>query len=258
MTTEQWNGFLSFKEEFKKKCEIWNNTFKEVLIPLQKNASLKDTPTYPIENPVLYNTALDDFSENHEIRLIVIGDNPGKDEQLNKNQKYLVGQSGKIAQGFFERNPQLKIDFRKNTIILNKTPVHTAKTNHLKTILKENNLQINQLINESQLWMAQQTAILHQLLNADKKCQLWLVGYAELKEKGLFGLYKKELFNSYAKGQNPNWTQVKVFQHFSMNRFSIDLKNFIAKKKETSQFNLEKAIDELGNFHKLEIFKDLD
>ena len=60
---------------------------------------------------------MDRLTPDDEIKLIVIGDNPGKDEQLTKNQRYLVGQAGKIADGFFKRNPELGIDFRKNVVI---------------------------------------------------------------------------------------------------------------------------------------------
>ena len=47
-----------------------------------------------MQTPIVYNTALDEITKNDDIKLIVIGDNPGKDEQLLQNQKYLVGQAG--------------------------------------------------------------------------------------------------------------------------------------------------------------------
>ena len=113
------------------------------MFPLQKAAYEKDTPEYPLENAVVYNTSLDSVTEEDDIHLIVVGDNPGKEEQFEKNRKYLVGQSGRIAEGFFRRNEELNTDFRKNVIILNKTPLHTAKTKHLnylKNIIKTNSI----------------------------------------------------------------------------------------------------------------------
>ena len=101
MTDFQCQCFLHFRHELKEQCNKWQNLYGDTLIPLQKEASKKDTPDYPIETPVVYNTALDEITNQDEIKLIVIGDNPGKSEQLSINQKYLVGQSGKIAQGFF-------------------------------------------------------------------------------------------------------------------------------------------------------------
>ena len=257
MNKEQWNAFCTFKTEFKQKCCEWQKNFEQ-LKSLQAEAAKKDTPDYPVENPVVYNTSLDEITEKDEIKLIVIGDNPGKNEQLNKNKKYLVGQAGKIADGFFKKNPSLGVDFRKNVIILNKTPVHTAKTGHLKYLIKNGGNQIEQLILESQIWMAERTAWLHQSFisasgNVDgnsRTMEVWLVGYSELKKGGLFLPYKEAFLQSYT-GNNEAWNKVKVFQHFSMNRFSIDLNEFIAKNKTNS---LIQAIDKLGEQHKKEIF----
>ncbi len=253
MTKEQFKIFDDFRREFKKYCQNLNTQYSAILRPLQIEASKKDTPEYPLETCVVYNTALDELTENSEIHLIVIGDNPGKDEQLLKNNKYLVGQSGKIATGFFAKNPELKTDFRKNVIILNKTPVHTAKTNHLKFLSKNGGEQIQKLIEDSQIFMAEQTAKLHKNLceNANEsgwQPELWLVGYAELKPKGIFTEYRDTLKKCYE--NSPLWEKVFVFQHFSMNRFSIDLKAFMQNHKNVS---LQNAIHELGKMHKNEI-----
>ena len=199
------------------------------------------------------------IQKDDEIKLIVIGDNPGKDEQLLKNNRYLVGQAGKIADGFFKRNPELQTDFRKNVIILNKTPVHSAKTAQLKKIMKDGGEKICRLVEESQLWMAEQTAKLHcALVEGAESVQgaaggvfpvpeLWLVGYSELKPKHFFIPYRDRLKATY-QAQNPEvWNKVYVFQHFSMNRFTIDLSEF------SDEVSLQK-IHELGIKHKNEIF----
>ncbi len=291
MTETQWQFFTDFKNSFKEQCCQWNAAFAAELEPLQKAAASKDTPEYAVETGVVYNHALDEVTKDTDIKLIVIGDNPGKDEQLQRNQRYLVGQAGKIAAGFFSRNPELAIDFRKNTIILNKTPVHTAKTAHLRYLLKNGCSEITHLIQESQLWMAQKTAQLHQVLcsapgsggkNASDKnassdeikdgagwadCQLWLVGYAELKGRGLFLDYRNQLAKSYGieltgegqvdsapQGFLPQWNQVMVFQHFSMNRFTIDLADKLDEGKINSQLPLQEQLAVLGAFHRQEIF----
>ena len=252
MTKAQFKIFCEFRTEFKAYCEKRNAEFKGELKPLVEAARLKDTPEYAIETPVVYNRSLDEITVDSDIRLIVIGDNPGKDEQLLKNNLYLVGQSGKIAAGFFQKNAELNTDFRKNSIILNKTPVHTAKTNHLKFLEKNGGEKIAELIAESQRFMARKTAWLHQSLLESSETgllpELWLVGYAELKNKGIFLRYRDELKKSYTE---ENWEKVFVFQHFSMNRFSIDLKNF---QKENEGFSLLEAIHALGKKHKVEIF----
>ena len=271
MLRSQFKAFVEFRDEFRARVAEWSR-FASALEALQKAASLKDTPDYSVETAVVYNRALDDVSERDEIKLIVIGDNPGKDEQLALNNRYLVGQSGKIADGFFRRNPELHTDFRKNVIILNKTPVHTAKTHHLRALQKADP-EIAKLIEISQLWMARHTAKLHRALwengaggkqsasgrsdrggskrsacggfvpvsvhdgerglpdAVDKKkgvCfdppQLWLVGYAELKERGIFAPYRDALKAAYT--GSDAWKSVFVYQHFSMNRFLIDLKAY--------------------------------
>ena len=255
MTPSQFKIFSDFRSSFRSYCDELSSAYGEDLRPLQVAARLKDTPEYPIETPVVYNTALDEITQESEIRLIVIGDNPGKDEQRSYNQKYLVGQSGKIASGFFLKNPEFNTDFRKNAIILNKTPLHTAKTNHLKYLLKNGGEKIAKIISESQIYMAQKTAQLHKDLCAAAgeggiMPEVWLVGYAELKGKGLFLEYRDELKKSY--GESKAWEKVFVFQHFSMNRFSIDLNNF---KKEHSDFSILEAAHELVRIHKNEIFK---
>ena len=246
MTEEQWKVFCKFKKELKNKVEEWAEA-APALSRLQKEAALAaKTPLYPFETTVVYNRALDELTSGDEIKLIVIGDNPGKDEQLAKNNRYLVGQAGKIAEGYFRRNPELGIDFRKNVIILNKTPIHSAKTNQLKQIAKQGGPEIAGLIEESQIWMAQKTTALHAALGTE----LWLVGYSELKEKGIFGAYRDTL-KSFCSEEA--WQRVYVFQHFSMNRFSIDLSEYIeAGKKEKAP--LESNIHELGLLHRKEIF----
>ena len=247
MNSIQWQAFCSFKKDFKQKIDEWSCLVPN-LAQLQKQAAdLAKTPSYPFETPVVYNTDLDKITPQDEIKLIVIGDNPGKDEQLAKNQRYLCGQAGKIADGFFKRNPSLGVDFRKNVIILNKTPVHSAKTAQLRTMMKNGGPEVEQLILQSQLWMAQKTAELTKNLG----CQLWLVGYSELKGKGFFVPYRDQLKSSLY--TTPAWQNVYVFQHFSMNRFTIDLGEFVQKNK-LSGAPLEEQIELVGEYHKREIF----
>ena len=99
----------------------------------------------------MYNRSIDDIKKEDDIKIILIGYNPGKDEQLERNRRYLVGQSGKIADGFFRKNPELGIDFRKNVLILNKTPLHTAKTKKLTLLIKEGPPLVANIILKNQI-----------------------------------------------------------------------------------------------------------
>lgn len=255
MTPVQFKIFSEFRDDFRFYCTELNRAYGDMLRPLQIEARLRDTPDYMIETAVVYNTALDDITEESDIRLIVIGDNPGKDEQRERNKRYLVGQSGKLAEGFFAKNSEFNTDFRKNVIILNKTPIHTAKTAHLKYLRKYGGKEIRAIISESQLYMAQKTARLHQDLctaaaSEGTLPELWLVGYAELKQNGLFLEYRTELKETYDKS-GLAWERLFVFQHFSMNRFSIDLRNFMRRH---SGMGIVEATHLLGQEHKKEIF----
>ncbi|MCR5762178.1 MAG: hypothetical protein K6G00_02205 [Treponema sp.] len=247
MTDLQYQAFCEYREQMKSLCGMWLK-YSDELRPLQIAAAKKDTPEYPLETCVVYNKAYDEITKASEIKLIVIGDNPGKEEQLAKNNRYLVGQSGRIAEGFFRRNAELGIDFRKNAVIMNKTPVHTAKTSHLKYLNSNGSDNIKNLILESQLSMARLAAQLHQRLET---AQLWLVGYSELKGRGLFLNYRDELLRCYTNEDGSvkkSWNSVFVFQHFSMNRFLVDL------SQHRGEEPLQDCLSRIGTNHRKEIF----
>ena len=278
MNGAQWQAFSDFKTAFKAKTTQWQqqiekNGLLEKLRDLQRQAANCDgVPPYSLDTPIVYNRALDDVLPSDDIKIILIGDNPGKDEQLKANRRYLVGQSGKIANGFFRKNPELEIDFRKNVLILNKTPLHTAKPKELSILIKSGESAFADIIRESQIWLAENTVKLHAALcggtehGADTNCSgktaaggaarysadcsLWLVGYAELKARGLFCEYKNALNAAYgALGSSHSATQnVFVYQHFSMNRFLIDL-----KERSRSDLSLTQNLRSVGIFHRNEI-----
>lgn len=243
MTDEQWKAFVTFRDEYRFLCEEWGQLAPK-LLPLQKNLAGTD---YNVETSVVFNRAYDDIKKEDEINLIVIGDNPGKDEQLAKNNRYFVGKSGIVAENFFKKNPELNMDFRKKTVIMNKTPVHTAKTKQLKDLAKEGGEEIKNLIEQSQLKCAEITARLHIGLGMDT--QLWLVGHSELKKGGVFLGYKDRLKEAY--GESPMWENVFLLNHFSMGRFSVDLKNF---REENPAVPLAEALRQIGTRHKKEVY----
>ena len=281
MNGKQWKIFDDFRQEFKAQIELWQAELEktgalDLLIKLQKDSQKAGhTPEYAVETPIVYNTALDKITQEDQIKLIAVGDNPGKNEQLAANRAYLVGQAGKLGVKFFSDSPEFGIDFRKNVIILNKTPLHSPKTKDLAYIISEakktpQGEAICRVLRESQIWMAQKTAELHQSLfeaaqTEDEKPQLWLIGYGELKKAGIFEAYKQTLCNKYAEfctnnssaSTNDSGNGISradsflVFQHFSMNRFSIDLKQFQA---ENQSLSLTDALAALGKKHRKEIF----
>lgn len=260
MTQEQFLAFDNFRRAFRAKIDEWTQYLEQenLLEPLKnlqrQTADFAHVPHYEIENPLVYNRALDDVTMADEIYAIVIGDNPGKDEQRRCNERYLVGQAGKIAESFFAKQKSFGIDFRKNVIILNKTPIHTAKTAHLKKLASCKALY--DLFEETQKWMVEKTLELFEALANEGKCELWLVGYSELKEKGVFASYRQNLINAVKQSAfcAELVSRIKVYQHFSMNRFAIDLHDFCAQNCNRADFSsIKDFASALGNKHRQEI-----
>lgn len=249
MTETQWSFFCNFKNEFKNFCEVknsFNNDF--VLTKLQKKIATENSvPPYPLETNVVYNNDLEKFTSKSDVKIILVADNPGKNEQRAANRRYLIGHSGKLAGNFFENHPELEINFRENVLILNKSPLHTAKTVLLKKLLKSfyETTGTNTLDNffiESQRFMATAAFNLQQKFNA----KLFIVGYSELGPKKIFEQYWQTLKSLYEKNTKDNFF---CFQHFSMNRFTIDL-----KQNYNDELSLSENLKQLGAKHRKKIF----
>jgi hypothetical protein len=208
--------FIKVRENFR---EYAGSLAKSVpgLVNLQQK--LVDTSyggKYRVERPVVYNGSLDAITEVDEIKIILIGDNPGRREQ--ETGRYLVGPSGKLAENFFRAHPALGIDFRKNVLILNKTPVHTPRTADLKKLAAGGkggmaNEAVAALIRQSQREMV---SLLQQFYAALRPVKIWIIGYSEMKKGGLFAEYTKALFEMLPS------RDICLYRHFSMNQFLID------------------------------------
>jgi hypothetical protein len=172
---------------------------------------------YTVERPVVYNGNFDTITEDAEIKIILVGDNPGRKEQ--ETGRYLVGPSGKLAENFFRAHPALGIDFRQNVLILNKTPVHTPRTADLKKLvalsgsLPSNGDSLAALIRQSQREMV---SVLRQLYAALSPVKIWVIGYSEMKKNGIFAEYTEALFDMLPP------EDIYLYRHFSMNQFLID------------------------------------
>jgi hypothetical protein len=169
---------------------------------------------YVVETPLVYNEALDDVGEDARIRYVLVGDNPGKNEQRADRRRYLVGHSGRLAERIFRE--LLGADFRSEVLIVNKTPVHTAKTAELKPLLADSGVTgLREVFAESQRFMANLAYDLAEAFDAP----IWICGYGELGTKGLFSEWSAAL-RKRAEGSG---IEVWAFPHFSMNRFSIEI-----------------------------------
>ena len=107
------------------------------------------------------------------------------------------------------------------------------------------------MIHESQKKCAGLIADLHAgLLKGaeDYETEVWLVGYSELRKNGVFQDFKETFRNSY---NAQNWEHVMVFQHFSMNCFTKDLKEFTLRNPNVP---LRESLSLIGRLHREEIF----
>jgi hypothetical protein len=244
MNENVWNNFCKIKEDFRSFTESLIKKVPELAIFQEKLLAEREGGTYPLETPIVFNRTFDDITKNDEIKLILVADNPGRREQEIKNQRYLVGNSGKLADGFFKKNPELGIDFRKNVIILNKTPIHTARTIELKKLIELSGTNTKQAIEDSQRKMAE---LLYQFQKALGGIPVWIIGYSEMKKKGLFEIYTDTIKSLYPESELLR-EKLFLYRHFSMNQFSIDL-----NQKKTTAETLETALTRIGEEYRMRI-----
>ncbi|MDR3020961.1 MAG: hypothetical protein LBU66_08715 [Treponema sp.] len=242
MDKNAWENFLQTRKRFSraiKELEKQLPGLKDIQQGFADSRGEGSASSYTVDTPVVYNTALDDITAADNIKLILVGDNPGRREQAKENIRYLVGPSGKIAGKFFRDNPALGIDFTKNVIILNKTPIHSPRTNELKQLVRLYDKSANSLaaaLEESQKTMASLLLEFQQALGA----QVWITGYSEMKKSGIFESYTEELRKLYA--QKPKlYNQLYIFRHFSMNQFTIDL-----KQQSLTGETVKKTLERIG------------
>jgi len=220
------NNFVKARKRFQKITQELSQSLPRLKSVQQKFADSRSdskNSSYTVETPVVYNCALDDISIDDEIKLILVADNPGRREQAAENKRYLVGPSGKIARKFFIDNPALGIDFIKNVIILNKTPIHSPRTIELRELCRMDN-SLSAALEKSQKAMVNLLLEFHKALC----CPVWITGYSEMKKGGIFEEYTNKLNELYKNKENNDlYKNLFFFRHFSMNQFTIDLKQQI-------------------------------
>jgi len=231
LNSSQWNSFVKARERFREEVDglaLSLPKLKSIQQKLADNRVGGKNSSYTVETPVVYNSALNDVTADDEIKLILVADNPGRREQAAENRRYLIGPSGKIAKKFFLDNPALGIDFLKNVIILNKTPIHTPRTVELRELCRmeaqsggaiSTAMEIAHALAESQKTMASLLLEFHEALGTP----VWVTGYSEMKKGGVFEVYTESLKELYCNKQE-KIKQIYFYRHFSMNQFTIDLK----------------------------------
>lgn len=243
MKRAAWNRFSGTREQYRAGIEQLSGRLPE-LQALQQRLVNNRSPSYKIETPVVYNSALDDISPASDIKLILVADNPGRREQAAENRRYLIGPSGKIAEKFFRDNPVLGIGFRENAIILNKTPIHTPRTIELKELSRLGGAGLKKVLDESQLMMARLLLEFHSALSRSGIIlPVWITGYSEMGKNGVFETYANELKVIYRKTNLKE--NIFLFRHFSMNQFTIDL-----KKQTIPGETIPAALERIGTVYR--------
>jgi hypothetical protein len=220
MKRNAWEDFRKARETYRRIVNAVIRNVPELGRFQQKLADSRNGPAYTVETPAVYNGALDEINPDSRIKLILTADNPGRREQAAENRRYLVGPSGKIAEGFFRNTPELGIDFRKNVLILNKTPIHTPRTAELAELCALGGEKVLAAVVESQRAMAALLLEFHRIL---APVPVWIIGYSEMKKGGVFEVYTDCLKEEYARLPRRR-EELFFYRHFSMNQFTVDLK----------------------------------
>ncbi|MDR1046232.1 MAG: hypothetical protein LBL64_00510 [Treponema sp.] len=246
MTHSAWQAFCKFRRKFRNLCEKTAAEIPRLKDLQQRLAETRQGPAYTVDTPVVYNETLDSVTKTDEIKLILVADNPGRKEQALENRRYLVGPSGKLAEKFFRENPVLGIDFRKNVIILNKTPIHTPRTGELRELCRAGGPELQALVETTQKKMVDLLQECYYGLSKDLENTLpvWITGYSEMKEGGIFAVYTESL-----KAASPGLKEsLFLYRHFSMNQFTIDL----ARQRKKGE-SLQNCLDRIGLAYRLRI-----
>ena len=230
MKQAEYKAFCRCRDSFRAIAEEIDAELPDLRKVQQRLIDERDGPRYSVDTPVVYNTALDDVDGGAKIKLILVGDNPGRREQAAENRRYLVGPSGKIAEKFFKSESTLGMDFRKNVIILNKTPVHTPRTADLRDLCRLGGEKMSRVIDASQTKMARLLADFFQAL----RVPVWITGYSEMRKRGIFERYTAGLEDMVRQGAIDR-DCLFLYRHFSMNQFTIDLRQKTPPGKSTAE-----------------------
>jgi hypothetical protein len=242
MTPAAFAAFSAFRADYRAYCAALAEALPGLGAAQQRLVDERAGGAFPVETPVVYNGALDDVGPDAEVRIVLVADNPGRREQAAANRRYLVGPSGKIADGWFRAHPELGVDFRRGVVILNKTPIHTPRTAELRELAASGGPEIAAAIAASQLKMVELIAACRRALAAGGAPvpALWIIGYSEMGPRGLFAPFSAALTAAYA-ADPAGRAGVRLFRHFSMNQFSVD----VAKRRLDGEA-LDAALERIG------------
>ncbi|MDR2517382.1 MAG: hypothetical protein LBC88_08395 [Spirochaetaceae bacterium] len=219
MEQKIWKAFCRTRDKFRAYTETLLRETPGLREAEERLVAGRSGPAYAVDTPVLYNFRMDGVTPKDRITLILVADNPGRREQAAENRRYLVGPSGKIAARFFREHPELGIDFERGVLILNKTPIHTPRTQELRELCRMGGEHTARAIAQSQQFMAELLVEFHR----ESGAAVWITGYSEMKRHGIFEVYTETLISGYKSAAEKLRESIFLFRHFSMNQFTVDL-----------------------------------
>jgi hypothetical protein len=228
MDENSFERFAVLRASFRTQVDLWSRNLPGLREAQCRLAAETGETGYPVETPVVYNKALDDIGRDSRIRWLVVADNPGKNEQLAESNRYLVGRSGISAERFFAR--ELGVDFRREVVIINKTPIHTPKTAQLRR-LAVIYPEIRPVMEDSQRFMAGLLAELQKALDVP----VWVMGISELGPRGIFAPWSTALKRAYAGAPASDRNRLYALKHFSMGAFATDMKKHLLPGESQGQ-----------------------
>jgi len=223
--------YLEIINSFEKKVKLWQKNYPDLKESLtQINSGEEKRTKYDVLNSLVFNSDLRKIGKNGP-KYILVADNPGMDEQ--KNGRYLVGLSGKMARNFFENNGLVE-NFEKEVAVLNKSCVHTHSTRDLKK-LKE----YKDLCGDTQVFMADMLVDMQKIFN----CDVWIIGCSEMKRKGIFETYLERLRSRYLDDAKSLKSKVFFYPHFSYGNFNRNLNTVLNVEP---QLGIKDALSKAG------------
>jgi hypothetical protein len=78
-------------------------------------------------------------------------------------------------------------------------------------------------------------------------CPVWIIGYSEMRKGGIFDSYTEKLKDLYASNKEM-YNQLFFYRHFSMNQFTIDL-----KQQAKSGESVKKSLERIGEGYRKRI-----
>lgn len=226
--------YLKIVDNFEKKVASWKEIYpdlKDSIIEI--NSTEVKRTKYEVVNSIVFNNDLRKIREKGP-KYLLVADNPGMEEQ--KQSRYLVGLSGKMARNFFHSNGLVN-NFETGVAVLNKSCVHTHSTRDLKKLRK-----YSDLCDESQKYMADMLVDIQKLYG----CDIWVIGCSEMKKKGLFEPYLERLRERYRTDASDLKDRIFFYPHFSYGNFNRNLNVVLRSDPELDvKYALEKAGKEI-------------